>query len=117
MKIALNRNHGGFGLSHMAYKRLIELGMKTCDGDGHDDEICIHVLSELKHPGDKKYYAFWDEDYRTNPLLIQVIEELGSILASGDCGKVKVIEIPDGVKFVIREFDGYEQVHECHRCW
>ncbi len=55
-------------------------------------------------------------DNRTDPLLIQVVEELGD-KASGDCSKLKVIEIPDGIEYEIDDYDGQESVHEKHRSW
>lgn len=55
-------------------------------------------------------------DSRTDPQLIQVIEELGEA-ASGDCAKLEVIEIPDGISYEIAEYDGMECVEEAHRSW
>ncbi len=55
-------------------------------------------------------------DNRTDPLLIQVIEELGED-ASGSCAELEVIEIPDGVQYEIEEYDGMESIHETHRSW
>lgn len=55
-------------------------------------------------------------DDRTDPLLIEVIEELGDA-ANGSCAKLKVIEIPDGIEYEIEEYDGNESVHEVHQSW
>ena len=55
-------------------------------------------------------------DDRTDPLLIEVIEELGDA-ANGSCAKLKVIEIPDGIKYEIEDYDGNESVHEVHSSW
>lgn len=54
---------------------------------------------------------------RTDPLLIQTVEELGSEAASGACAKLKIIEIPDGIAYEIDEYDGIESVHEAHESW
>lgn len=48
--------------------------------------------------------------------LVAVVEELGKE-ANGMCAKLKVVEIPDGMDYVIDEYDGYESVHEQHRSW
>jgi len=116
MKIAVNRCFGGFGLSQKAYERLVELGVKTYTGDRPDDDGELYIRD---NPEDKmfgRYYVYWDYDTRTNPMLIQVIEELG-LDASGCCGQVEIVEIPDGICYEIDNYDGMETIHECHRSW
>jgi hypothetical protein len=67
-----------------------------------------------------KYYfskiRTYETEFRTNPLLIQVIEELGD-KASGRFSKLSIVEIPDDVEFTIEEYDGFEHVAEAHRTW
>lgn len=48
-------------------------------------------------------------DKRDDPLLIQVIEELGEE-ANASHAKLKIVEIPDGVEWHIEEYDGHEYV-------
>lgn len=48
--------------------------------------------------------------------LIKVVEELGED-ANGRCAELKVVEIPDGVDYVIEGYDGLESIHEKHRVW
>jgi hypothetical protein len=57
--------------------------------------------------------------FRSNPLLIQVIEEFTEAgkKVSRRCSNVVVIEIPDDVEWHIAEYDGYEHVAENHRTW
>jgi hypothetical protein len=55
-------------------------------------------------------------DDRSDPLLVQVVTELGEA-AAGSCAKLEVIEIPDGVNYEIKEYDGMEHVAEVHRTW
>ena len=50
---------------------------------------------------------------RTDPHLIQVIEEMGH--SAGD--DLKVLDVPDGVEWHIEEYDGWESIHEDHRVW
>lgn len=91
MKIAINRCYGGFSLSEKAYKYL---GI----------------------PWDGYGFAYRDEENRTDPYLVKCIETLGDD-ASGACAELKVVDIPDDVKWEIEEYDGLEWVSEEHRSW
>jgi hypothetical protein len=62
-----------------------------------------HILDDLRYE-------------RSHPLLIRVVEELGTE-ANGDCAKLKIVEIPDDVEWSIEEYDGNEWVAETHRRW
>lgn len=53
---------------------------------------------------------------RSHPVLVQVVEELGSA-ANGRFASLKIIEIPDDIKWQIEEYDGCEWVAEQHRTW
>lgn len=55
-------------------------------------------------------------DDRSNPLLIQVIEELGDN-ANSRFSELKIVEIPDGTEYEIEEYDGNEWVAEKHQTW
>lgn len=118
MKLAVNKCYGGFDLSDKAHERLIELGIsyfESFDSMPKKDRDLYVVNSQSEGFG--KYYSnFWDYKNRTNPLLIQVIEELGKE-ASGKFGKIRIVEIPDDVQWEIDEYDGFETVHEIHRSW
>jgi hypothetical protein len=122
MKIALNKDFGGFGLSNEAHERLIELGVpffeswekipkkykgvRIC-GTGEPETSCFG-----------KYFSNFDEEEnRTNPLLIQVIEELGSEKASGIFAELEIVDIPDDIEYEIDDYDGVETIHEQHRSW
>jgi hypothetical protein len=37
--------------------------------------------------------------------------------ANGSCASLKVVEIPDGVEWVVEEYYGTEWVAEKHRTW
>lgn len=51
---------------------------------------------------------------RANPILVQVVEELGDA-ANGAHAKLRIAEVPDDIKWHIEEYDGAESVHEDHR--
>ncbi len=93
MKIAINTCFGGFGLSEKALKRLTELG--------------------LSHDG---YISSFDINARSDPRVVQVVEELGDE-SWGDHAELKIVDIPDDVEWHITEYDGIETVRENHRTW
>jgi hypothetical protein len=93
-KIVINRCYGGFGLSNQAAQRYRELAWIP------EEEL------------------FWTYDIpRDSKILLQVIAELGVVKASGPHAELKVIEIPEGVKWHIGEYDGMEWIAENHRQW
>ena len=53
---------------------------------------------------------------RNDPVLVKVVEELGS-KSFGFAANLKIVEIPDDVDFVIQEYDGSEHIAEAHRTW
>lgn len=101
MKIVINRCFGGFSLSD---KCALALG-----GEPHS---VTSILVYYTFPNDKS-----EEDFRTSPELIHLMETKGSEWCSGRCAELKVVEIPDGVDYIITEYDGLEQIEETHRVW
>jgi hypothetical protein len=93
-RIAINTQHGGFGLSEAAQLRYKELA------------------------GIDQYVEDWyDRDIpRDDPYLIQSIRELGDAANSRFC-VLKIVEIPADVDWEIGEYDGREWVAERHRTW
>lgn len=121
MKIAINKCFGGFDLSNAVHEKLIELGVayfKSWDEIPKDNEGPYVIDSDSPSDTFGKYYSnFRDHDLRTHPLLIEAIEAVGLKNASGRFGEIRIIDIPDDVKFEIDEYDGIESVHEVHRSW
>lgn len=74
-----------------------------------DDRIVHNAAANTEDIDDSR-------NNRTDPLLIQVVEELGDE-ASGRCAELRIIEIPDGIDYDISEYDGMESVEEKHRSW
>ena len=58
----------------------------------------------------EKYSLYLRDDYRLDKTLIEVVEELGEE-ASGMCGNLKVVEIPDNCFYKIDEYDGVETIY------
>jgi hypothetical protein len=114
MKIVINNCHGGFGLSHQAIMRLAEVSEVTLVAVASDNSLVPwhYYLNEVK---DENYWSE-REVKRDNPLLVQVVEELGE-LANDRFSELKIVEVPDGVDWYIEEYDGLEWVAEQHRTW
>lgn len=89
MKIVINTCFGGFNISKEA-KALYET---------------ITSIEAISH-----------EMQRDDPVLVKIVEDLGAE-ANGSYAKLKVVEIPDDVDWIIEEYDGKEQVAEKHRTW
>ena len=139
MKIAVNKCFGGFDLSNQAVQRYLELTGKECyfynqikrsysDGKNEyvkcnaSNENSLFVSVSTRDLGEKTE-EIPDEDYfyygrieRTDPALIQTIEELRGD-ASGRFGNIQVVEIPDDINWEISDYDGIETVEEVHRSW
>lgn len=89
MKVVINTCFGGFSLSREAYEFL------GIPWDG---------------------YGFKFDNNRTDSKLIECVEKLGE-RANGRCANLRVVEIPDDVKWIIEDYDGAESIHEVHRVW
>lgn len=114
MTVAINKTYGSFSLSDKAMAEFLALKdteYTTKDGvygvefyytDGNQIHLCNMFDTDLA--------------LRTDPDLIKVIETLGDE-ASGNCSKVALIAVPNGIEIEINEYDGYEWVAEKHRRW
>lgn len=88
-QIVINAIYGGYSLSKEAYEFL---GL----------------------PWDDYGHAY--EDDRTNPALIKCVKTLKK-KADGRCARLKIVRVPDDVKWTIEDYDGLEWVAEVHRIW
>ena len=114
MKIVINTKYGGFSLSEEAV--LLYGDKKGLNIIANQDEkiktITHYYLNEAK---EENGFGEWEIE-RTDPVLIEVVEQLGD-LANGPYSKLKVVEVPDDIKWYIHDYDGIEEVHEEHRKW
>lgn len=93
-KIVINQTFGGFRLTQAAVDEYNRRSGK-----------CM-----------SQYHDF----IRDDPVLIQVIEDIGLDAASDTFCKLNIIEIPDDVPedgWEIQDYDGAEWVAERHRRW
>ncbi len=131
MKIILNKCYGGFDVSKEAYmlyakKKGLDLFMyeidflnKTFHYKKTNEDKSIMVSYFTKDFGDnikisnedyKKYCLYLNDEHRQDPILIEVVEELGD-KASGRFGRLEVVEIPDNCYYKIDEYDGVETIY------
>jgi len=138
-KVVINKCYGGFGLSHKAVMRYAELkGMtlypwideitrryyKTFEEAIKESLLLVHYSTtpvkkedqSLTSKNNAKNYWYHGDISRTDPVLIQLVEEYGEAV-NGKCAKLKIVEIPSDVEWSIEDYDGNEWVAEKHRRW
>ena len=137
MKVVINKCYGGYNLSNLAVQKYVQYKnlkfFTKDDGYGNISYYKIDVKEyekelaqekKLLNENSKEYKGHlsnrhcwgFNEIARHDNVLIKVIEELGE-LANGECAKLKIVEIPDNVKYKIDDYDGCESIHEKHRIW
>lgn len=132
MKIVINSCYGGFSLSPKGERRYLELkGLnsyfyKQSKYNYPDNAIEFVRLDNIDDVPDLFFYCTtYDQgktllDYpkdvfhsrclkRNDPILGQVVEELGAE-SFGKCAKLEVVDIDKGRWFKIDEYDGYESI-------
>jgi hypothetical protein len=92
VKVVINEDFGGFGLS--------------------DDAEALY--KERKGITDPDWW--YGDISRDDSLLIQIVEDMGA-KADGTFAALKVVEVPDDVNWYIEEYDGREWVAERQRTW
>ncbi len=137
MKVVINKSVGGFGLSPKAMKRYCELINKPCyfykwvdDENGKDRYELIENINKFsghwfvstsnETTAENFYETFVINERhlsRHDENLIKVVEELGQD-ADGDYAELKIVDIPDGIEYIVQESDcGCEWIAEKHRTW
>ena len=121
VKIVYNNCFGGANLSDKAIERYAEIkGIVLYKEENPDDWIgaayylCPVEEYDMMMDDDPKKNDMYFDPYRilenrTDPVLVQVIEELGRE-ANGFCSDLKIAELPKGTKYRIDEYDGSETV-------
>ena len=92
-KIVYNACFGGYGLSEAAVMRYAEI-----KGINISLSEAIAAWS----------FSVYDIE-RTDPALVQVVEELGEA-ANGRSAALRIVEVPAGTLYRIDEYDGVESV-------
>lgn len=114
MKVVINSSYGAFSLSAEAHTLYAELKGYNLITKGSDNYYTFYKNEE----SEENIIDDWTFD-RSDPYLVQVVETLGEKASHGKRCKLKVVEIPDDVKWYIdnREQGGGEFVAEEHRIW
>ena len=117
MKVILNKCFGGFSLSKKAHQLYAE--KKGLPFNIYFDQFGIeHYRTDGKttgEPEDKDFFWLSDE-YRDDPVLVEVVEELGEA-ANGCCANLVVVDIPDGMDYVVDDYDGVETLRPRTQTW
>ena len=118
-KIVYNGCYGGFSLSDEAIRRYCEIrGIALYEhkdrfGYAHyttvPQEEYERLCAEDTERANEVYVNDRDID-RTDPTLVQVVEELGDA-ANGMCAKLLITMLPKGTIYRISEYDGCESVN------
>ena len=119
MKIVINSDFGGFGLSREAFEMLLQRkGIEYEVEESKTFGVIRESFYRKGHAGDDKFYLSEYDFYesRADKDLVEVVEKLGSA-ANGSHASLKIVEIPENVEWEIDEYDGMEHVAEKHRTW
>ncbi|MGE0468856.1 MAG: hypothetical protein Nkreftii_003213 [Candidatus Nitrospira kreftii] len=111
-KIIINKSYDEFCVSHKAFLRLRELGQQEALQEPNRSEYWPAAAGP-REPSLNQYGKLIPRDDQT---LVRVVEELQEA-ANGHAAALKVVAIPDEVKWLITKADGGEQVSEVHRTW
>ena len=98
-QIVINVRYGGFQLS---------------------DQVKTLYKEATKDVVRPKHWYINQDVRRDDPVLLQLIREVGLENAAGEYAKLKIIEIPDEVPedgWLIMDYDGNEWVAEKHKIW
>ena len=114
MKVVINSSYGVFALSTEAHTLYAKLKGYKLIIDG-DDHFCTFYKNE---ESEENIIYDWKFD-RSDSDLVQVVETLGEKSGHGKNCKLKVVEIPDDIKWYIDDRDqfGGEFIAEEHRTW
>lgn len=119
-KIVINTCFGGFSLSDAAIEYMALCGHRESKIAiiEHDFQMILDREDE-----DDSYFQdssclsyYLDLIDREDPYLVDAVENLGPF-ASGYYSRLRIVEIPDDVNWVLDDYDGVESIHEAHRVW
>jgi len=116
-KLVINKCFGGFGISHEAallYGERANLNLFWFQDDEYPSLGITHYYTGGVK--DDNNYWFPRSIQRDDPILVQIVEELGEKVNTR-YSELKIVEIPEDVEYTIEEYDGIEWIAEKHRTW
>jgi hypothetical protein len=138
MKVILNKCYGGFGFSRKAYEMYAEKhGFKVYPYEIKDVTESGTVYQKVGRAEENLFSNYFTEDFgdeftptkedwkkmlflssehREDPVAIEIVETLGSE-ASGRYSDLVVVDIPDGLDYVVDDYDGIETLHQKVQTW
>ena len=114
MKIVINSDFGGFGLSDEAIEMYGEV--KKLNLKGVKDDRFGFTYYYIDGIEDDEHFFSDREVDRSDRELVAIVELLKE-KANGTYASLRIVEIPEGVDWYIEEYDGSEWVAEKHRTW
>lgn len=115
--VALNTCYGGFGLSQAAILRARELG---ADWAMHPHAVLVgeyYKDNTLNTETSDIFNRYKPPVERTDPILIQVVRELGD-KANGYFANIQLKYLEPGTRYQIHEYDGMETLKlETEQIW
>ena len=102
IKVIYNICHGGFGFSRKATEMAASRGHKRA-------AEFLKCLNEDYDPAHERFFSWNYCIGRHDPLLVSIVEELGTKEASADLAELAIYEI-EGTKYNIDDYDGWENV-------
>lgn len=114
-KIVVNGCFGGFGLSEAAVKRYAEIAGITLYSSREYGFTSWYLVPYEEYQAIEDWEAKNDayfsvsEISRTDPALVQVVEELGDA-ANDSFADLYIVDVPAGTQYRIDEYDGRESV-------
>lgn len=100
MKVAINDCYGGF--------RLSEKALRLYSVHKFGEDVVEALRNGLARINGLNTYT---DEFRSDPVLIEVIEELGEE-ANGAGASIIIKEIPDDAEWEIEEYDGKEYLRK-----
>jgi hypothetical protein len=111
-RIVINRSYDEFCISHQALIRLRDLGQQEALEE-NGSRAYWPAAAGPREPSLNQHGKLIPRD---DEHLVRVVEELGEA-ANGHAATLRIVTIPEDVKWMIIKTEGGELVSEAHRTW